>query len=325
MTKEGPPSYSSVFANTLIKIAKTDEKVVAITAAMPGGTKLDLFAEQFPQRMFDVGIAEQHATTMAGGLAIKGMKPVFAVYSTFLQRAYDQVLHDICRQNLNVVFAIDRAGLVGADGETHQGVFDINFLRHIPNISILSASDENELQHLVYTALKYQNGPIAIRYPRGNGYGVKMDEQLKELPIGKWEVLREGTDIAVLTFSTMIPVALEAAESLEKEGISLKVINARSIKPLDEEMLASLTQNHLPMLTLEEAALQGGFGSSVLEFLNEQGFYDAIIDRMGIGDQFIEHGSVDRLLDEIGLTSEEVVKRIHRLLKRKQQRGLYVN
>ena len=325
LTKEGPPSYSSVFANTLIKIAKTDEKVVAITAAMPGGTKLDLFAEQFPQRMFDVGIAEQHATTMAGGLAIKGMKPVFAVYSTFLQRAYDQVLHDICRQNLNVVFAIDRAGLVGADGETHQGVFDINFLRHIPNISILSASDENELQHLVYTALKYQNGPIAIRYPRGNGYGVKMDEQLKELPIGKWEVLREGTDIAVLTFSTMIPVALEAAESLEKEGISLKVINARSIKPLDEEMLASLTQNHLPMLTLEEAALQGGFGSSVLEFLNEQGFYDAIIDRMGIGDQFIEHGSVDRLLDEIGLTSEEVVKRIHRLLKRKQQRGLYVN
>ncbi len=325
LTKEGSPSYSSVFANTLIKIAKTDEKVVAITAAMPGGTKLDLFAEQFPQRMFDVGIAEQHATTMAGGLAIKGMKPVFAVYSTFLQRAYDQVLHDICRQNLNVVFAIDRAGLVGADGETHQGVFDINFLRHIPNISILSASDENELQHLVYTALKYQNGPIAIRYPRGNGYGVKMDEQLKELPIGKWEVLREGTDIAVLTFSTMIPVALEAAESLEKEGISLKVINARSIKPLDEEMLASLTQNHLPMLTLEEAALQGGFGSSVLEFLNEQGFYDAIIDRMGIGDQFIEHGSVDRLLDEIGLTSEEVVKRIHRLLKRKQQRGLYVN
>lgn len=325
VTQEGPPSYSSVFANTLIKIAKTDEKVVAITAAMPGGTKLDLFAKQFPERMFDVGIAEQHATTMAGGLAIEGMKPVFAVYSTFLQRAYDQVLHDICRQNLNVVFAIDRAGLVGADGETHQGVFDLNFLRHIPNISILSAKDENELQHLVYTAVKYQNGPIAIRYPRGNGSGVKMDEQLKELPIGKWEILRDGTDAVVFAFSTMIPLALEAAQHLEREGISLKVINARSIKPLDEEMLFQCAQKQIPILTVEEAALQGGFGSSVLEFLNEQLLHDVIIDRMGVPDRFIEHGSVTKLLNEIGLTSEELIKRIHQLLKRKQQRGLYVN
>ncbi len=319
--KPGPPSYSAVFANTLIKSAKDNEKVVAITAAMPGGTKLDLFAKEFPNRMFDVGIAEQHATTMAGGLATQGFKPVFAVYSTFLQRGYDQVVHDICRQNLNVFFAIDRAGLVGADGETHQGVFDIAFLRHIPNMTILSAKDENELQHMVHTAVQYNDGPIAVRYPRGNGYGIKMDDVLKEIPIGTWEVLKEGSDLAILTFGTTVPLAQEAANQLAKEGISVKVINARSIKPLDEEMLLDLANKNYPILTIEEAALQGGFGSAVLEYYNDQDFYNVIVERMGIPDQFIEHGSVAQLMEEIGLSSKDVINTVKKTIPRKQQRA----
>lgn len=317
----GPPSYSAVFANTLVKVAKDDEKVVAITAAMPGGTRLDIFAKEFPDRMFDVGIAEQHATTMAGGLATQGIKPVFAVYSTFLQRGYDQVVHDICRQNLNVFFAIDRAGLVGADGETHQGVFDISYLRHIPNMTILSAKDENELQHMVYTATQYNDGPIAVRYPRGNGYGIKMDEELKQIPIGSWEVLRDGTDLAILTFSTTIPMAEEAAEILAKDGISVKVINARSIKPMDEEMLLDLAKKNYPILTIEESALQGGFGSAVLEFYHDHSYHSMVVERMGIPDQFIEHGSVNKLLEEIGMSTKDVVQTVHKMVPRKQQRA----
>ncbi|RXI99521.1 1-deoxy-D-xylulose-5-phosphate synthase [Anaerobacillus alkaliphilus] len=317
----GPPSYSAVFANTLVKVAKEDHRVVAITAAMPGGTRLDIFAKEFPNRMIDVGIAEQHATTMAGGLATQGMKPVFAVYSTFLQRGYDQVVHDICRQNLNVFFAIDRSGLVGADGETHQGVFDISYLRHIPNMTILSAKDENELQHMVYTATKYDGGPIAVRYPRGNGYGIKMDEQLQEIPIGKWEVLREGNDLAILTFGTTVPMAEEAAEILAKEGISVRVINARSIKPLDEEMLTDLVNKDIPILTIEEAALQGGFGSAVLEYFHGNSYHDVVVERMGIPDMFIEHGSVNKLLEEIGMTTKQVVINVQKMIPRKQQRA----
>jgi len=316
----GPPSYSLVFSDALRKAAREDERIVAITAAMPGGTKLDNFAKEFPNRMIDVGIAEQHATTMAGGLATQGFKPVFAVYSTFLQRGYDQVVHDICRQNLNVVFAIDRAGLVGADGETHQGVYDISFLRHVPNMVILNPKDENELQHMIYTAMKY-DGPIAVRYPRGNGYGIKMDEQLKVLPIGKWEVLEEGRDACILTFSTMIPVALEAAEQLRKQGMSVRVVNANSVKPLDEALLHELAIEKIPVLTLEEAALQGGFGSAVLEFFHDNGYHDAAIERMGIPDEFIEHGSVDELLEEIGLTSTNVFERVSSMLPRKRQRA----
>ncbi|OIJ16024.1 1-deoxy-D-xylulose-5-phosphate synthase [Anaerobacillus arseniciselenatis] len=319
--KPGPPSYSAVFANTLAKTAKDNEKVVAITAAMPGGTKLDLFAKEFPNRMFDVGIAEQHATTMAGGLATQGFKPVFAVYSTFLQRSYDQVVHDICRQNLNVFFAIDRAGLVGADGETHQGVFDISYLRHIPNMTILSAKDENELQHMVYTAVQYNDGPIAVRYPRGNGVGIKMDDELKQIPIGQWEVLKEGSDLAILTFGTTVPLAEEAANHLAKEGISVKVINARSIKPLDEEMLHDLANKNYPILTIEEAALQGGFGSAVLEYYNNEEYYNVVVERMGIPDQFIEHGSVSQLMEEIGLSCNDVINTIKKIIPRKQQRA----
>ncbi|KGA97896.1 1-deoxy-D-xylulose-5-phosphate synthase [Alkalihalobacillus alcalophilus ATCC 27647 = CGMCC 1.3604] len=319
--KPGPPSYSGVFAETLKKIAREDERVVAITAAMPGGTKLDVFAKEFPERMFDVGIAEQHATTMAGGLATQGLKPVFAVYSTFLQRGYDQIVHDICRQNLNVLFAIDRAGLVGADGETHQGVFDIAYLRHLPNMTILMPKDENELQHMIYTAVQYNDGPIAVRYPRGNGYGIKMDQQLKTVEIGKWEVLKEGKDACILSFGTMLPVAEEAIHYLESQGIHVTLVNANSAKPLDEKLLSQIAEQNIPILTLEEAALQGGFGSAVLEFYNEAGYRDLTIKRMGIPDYFIEHGSVSQLLEEIGLTANQVSEQIIAMVPRQRQRA----
>jgi 1-deoxy-D-xylulose-5-phosphate synthase len=316
-----PPSWSGLVSETVRKVAREDERIVAITPAMPVGSKLLGFAEEFPDRMFDVGIAEQHATTVAAGLATQEMKPFLAIYSTFLQRAYDQVVHDICRQNLNVFIGIDRAGLVGADGETHQGVFDIAFLRHLPNMVIMMPKDENEGQHLVNTALQYNDGPIALRYPRGNGYGVPMDPALSTIPIGTWEVLKQGTDAAILTFGTTIPMAMEAAADLEKQGLSVRVVNARFIKPMDENMLKSILGEEMPVLTIEEAVLQGGFGSGVLEFAQEQGFHDAVIDRIGIPDYFIEHGSVKELLNEIGMTKENIVDRILTITPKKQKRA----
>jgi 1-deoxy-D-xylulose-5-phosphate synthase len=319
--EKAPPAWSSLVSETVRKLAREDERIVAITPAMPVGSKLEGFASEFPERMYDVGIAEQHAATVAAGLATQNMKPFLAIYSTFLQRAYDQVVHDICRQNLNVFIGIDRAGLVGADGETHQGVFDIAFLRHVPNIILMMPKDENEGQHMVYTAMAYDDGPIAMRFPRGNGLGVPMDETLKSIPIGTWEVLKDGEDAAILTFGTTIPMALEAAETLAKQGISVKVINARFIKPLDEKMLNELFLNNIPILTIEEAVLQGGFGSYVLEHAHEKGYYHQAIDRMGIPDQFIEHGDVESLLEEIGMTTAEVVRRITILARKKQQRA----
>jgi len=316
-----PPSWSGLVSETVRKIAREDERIVAITPAMPVGSKLLGFAEEFPDRMFDVGIAEQHATTVAAGLATQDMKPFLAIYSTFLQRAYDQVVHDICRQNLNVFIGIDRAGLVGADGETHQGVFDIAFLRHLPNMVIMMPKDENEGQHLVNTALQYNDGPIALRYPRGNGYGVPMDSELKNIPIGTWEVLKQGKDAAILTFGTTIPMAMEAAAELEKQGLSVRVVNARFIKPMDEAMLKNILGEEMPILTIEEAVLQGGFGSGVLEFAQEQGYHNVVIDRIGIPDYFIEHGSVKELLNEIGMTKENVVDRILTITPKKQKRA----
>jgi 1-deoxy-D-xylulose-5-phosphate synthase len=318
---QSPPAWSSLVSETVRKLARKDERIVAITPAMPVGSKLEGFASEFPDRMYDVGIAEQHAATVAAGLATQDMKPFLAIYSTFLQRAYDQVVHDICRQNLNVFIGIDRAGLVGADGETHQGVFDIAFLRHVPNLVLMMPKDENEGQHMVYTAINYDNGPIAMRFPRGNGIGVPMDEEYKNIPIGTWEVLKEGEDGAILTFGTTIPMAMEAAAILEKQGIFIKVINARFIKPLDEKMLEKLFSTNIPILTIEEAVLQGGFGSSVLEYAHDHGYYQQAIDRMGIPDQFIEHGDVDSLLEEIGMTTAEVVKRMTILARKKQQRA----
>ncbi|WP_102263535.1 1-deoxy-D-xylulose-5-phosphate synthase [Mesobacillus jeotgali] len=319
--ESAPPAWSKLVSETVRKIARTDERIVAVTPAMPVGSKLEGFASEFPDRMIDVGIAEQHAATFAAGLATQDMKPFLAIYSTFLQRAYDQVVHDICRQNLNVFIGIDRAGLVGADGETHQGVFDIAFLRHLPNMVLMMPKDENEGQHMVYTALKYDEGPIAMRYPRGNGLGVPMDEDLKEIPIGTWEVLREGEDAAILTFGTTIPMAMEAAEILAKQGISAKVVNTRFIKPLDEEMLVGILNENMPILTIEEAVLQGGFGSFVLETSHDLGYQHVEIDRMGIPDEFIEHGSVDKLLEEIGMTTEDVVLRMQKLARQKQKRA----
>lgn len=316
-----PPAWSKLVSDTVLKLAKKDKRIVAITPAMPVGSKLEKFAEQLPDRMYDVGIAEQHAATVAAGLATQKMKPFLAIYSTFLQRAYDQVVHDICRQNLNVFIGIDRAGLVGADGETHQGVFDIAFLRHIPNMVIMMPKDENEGQHMVNTAIKYDNGPIAMRYPRGNGVGVPMDEDLRQIPIGTWEILREGTEAAILTFGTSIPMAMEAADHLLKKGYSVKVVNARFIKPLDEKMLRSILDQNIPILTIEEAVLQGGFGSSVIEFAHDNGYYHNVIDRMGIPDQFIEHGNVDKLLEEIGFTAENAVKKIISISPKKQKRA----
>ena len=305
-TSKGP-SWSALVAETARKLARTDKRIVAITPAMPVGSKLEGFASEFPNRMFDVGIAEQHATTMAAGMAADGMKPMLVIYSTFLQRAYDQILHDICRQNLNVVIGIDRSGLVGADGETHQGVFDISFLRHMPNMVIMMPKDENEGQHMVKTAFDYSDGPIALRYPRGNGLGVPMDEELKTIPIGSWEVLKEGTQAAILTFGTTIPMAMKAAEILSKNNVSVEVINARFIKPLDGEMLRDLQARSIPIVTLEESVLQGGFGSAVIEFYNEHNIH-ANVHRMGIPDIFIEHGEVNQLLEEIHITSDEIVK-----------------
>ncbi|WP_445493148.1 1-deoxy-D-xylulose-5-phosphate synthase [Niallia sp. 03133] len=316
-----PPAWSKLVSDTVLRLARKDERIVAITPAMPVGSKLESFAKEFPDRMLDVGIAEQHAVTLAAGLATQKMKPFLAIYSTFLQRAYDQMLHDVCRQNLNVFIGIDRAGLVGADGETHQGIYDISFLRHMPNLVLMMPKDENEGQHMVNTAIKYNDGPIAIRFPRGNGLGVKMDKSLRTIPIGSWEVLKEGTDAAILTFGTTIEMALQASVLLEKQGISVKVINARFIKPLDEKMLIELFNLQMPILTIEEAILQGGFGSYVLEFAHDQGFFGSMIDRMGIPDEFIEHGDVNSLLNEINLNTEEVVTRISSIARKKQKRA----
>ncbi|MCU9613827.1 1-deoxy-D-xylulose-5-phosphate synthase [Caldibacillus lycopersici] len=311
-----PPAWSKVVSETVRRIAREDDRIVAITPAMTVGSKLEGYQEEFPDRIYDVGIAEQHATTMAAGLAVGHMKPYLTIYSTFLQRAYDQIVHDICRQKLNVFIGIDRAGLVGADGETHQGVFDIAFLRHLPNMVLMMPKDENEGQHMVYTAMKYDDGPIAMRFPRGNGLGVPMDEKLKTIPIGTWEVLKEGRDAVILTFGTTIPMAMEASRILEKYGVQVRVVNARFIKPLDEQLLSKILDENIPILTIEEAVLQGGFGSSVIEFASDHRYSNSSIERMGIPDKFIEHGSVSELLHEIGLTTENIVQKIGNMTKK---------
>lgn len=314
----GPPNFTDVFGDTLIELAEEDSRIVAITPAMPGGSGLLKFAEKFPNRMFDVGIAEQHAATFSAGLAMEGMKPVFAIYSTFMQRAYDQIVHDICRQNLNVVFAVDRAGLVGADGETHQGVFDIAFLRSLPNMVIMMPKDEQELRDMLKTALEYDAGPIAVRYPRGSGTGVAL-KPMKSLPIGKWEVIREGRDAAILAVGPMVKLAEDAADLLAQQGISVRVVNARFIKPLDEEMLRDLAAKRMPILTMEEGVRLGGFGSAVLEFFADEGHYGLPVKNMAIPDQFIEHGSVKEQRQEVGLTVENAAAQLLSVLPRKRQ------
>ncbi|MFE5322891.1 1-deoxy-D-xylulose-5-phosphate synthase [Paenibacillus sp. NPDC056579] len=317
----GPPMYTDVFSNSIIELAKEDQRVIAVTPAMPGGSGLMKFAKEFPNRMFDVGIAEQHAATLCAALASEGMKPVFAVYSTFLQRAYDQVVHDICRADLNVIFAIDRAGFVGPDGETHQGVYDIAFLRSIPNMTLMMPKDENELRHMLKTAVEFNDGPIAVRYPRISGSGVSMDEPMKVIPIGSWEVLRNGDSAVVLAVGPMIPVAMEAAELLSKDGFQLRVVNARFIKPMDEAMLLQLAKENIPIITLEEGAQAGGFGSGVLEFYSHHNLHGMRVKIIGIPDYFVEHGSVPEQRAEVGLTVERVVTEVQALVPRKRQRA----
>ncbi|MNZ58434.1 1-deoxy-D-xylulose-5-phosphate synthase [compost metagenome] len=306
----GNPMYTEVFGQTLIELAEKDERIIAVTPAMPGGSGLVKFAEYFPDRMIDVGIAEQHAATMCAALAMEGMKPVFAVYSTFMQRAYDQIVHDICRHNANVMFAIDRAGFVGADGETHQGVFDIAFLRHIPNMVLMMPKDENELRHMMKTALDYYDGPIAYRYPRINVLGVPLDEELHTIRIGSWEKLREGEGTTIIAVGPMVQVAEEAAEILRRDGTSVTVVNARFLKPLDNHMLLDLAQHGHHMIVLEEASQAGSLGSAVLEFFAEHGLSGLDISLMGVPDRFIEHGSIKEQLQEVGLTAEAVVRKV---------------
>jgi 1-deoxy-D-xylulose-5-phosphate synthase len=293
--KPATPAYTDVFSQTLIELAKRDTRIVGVTAAMLGGTGLDKFAEVFPSRCFDIGLAEQCAVTFAGGLAAQGMRPVAAIYSTFLQRSYDQVLHDVCIQNLPVIFALDRGGLVGADGPTHHGVFDLAYLRSIPNMVVMAPKDENELQSMVKTALVYEGGPIAFRYPRGTGVGVKMSTEIQPLPIGKSEIVREGEDVLVIAIGNRVYPALEAAQTLADSGISATVLNARFVKPLDTETILPLAERIGKVITIEDGVVMGGFGSAVLEAIAEAGIANVQVTNLGIPDEFIEHGETQQL------------------------------
>ena len=287
-------SYTEIFGKTILELAEKDERVVAITAAMPEGTGLDKFAERFPDRFFDVGIAEQHALTFAAGLAKEGFIPVVAIYSTFLQRAYDEILHDVCLQNLPVIMAIDRAGIVGADGPTHHGMFDISCLRHIPNMAIMAPKDENELRHMLKTAVKCGR-PAAIRYPRGEGYNIDVSSPIKELPFGKAELLKDGNALLILAIGVTVYPAMDAAKRLEKIGINAAVVNCRFAKPLDEDLIISFAKKTGKVITVEENALDGGFGSAVLELLEKHGLSGCSVKRIGVPDEFVEHGSQKEL------------------------------
>ncbi|GLI36561.1 1-deoxy-D-xylulose-5-phosphate synthase [Geobacter hydrogenophilus] len=313
--KGGAASYTGVFGEAIRKIAVEDERVIALTAAMPDGTGLTPFATDYPTRFFDVGIAEQHGVTFAAGLAAEGYRPVFAVYSSFLQRAYDQVFHDVCLQNLPVTFAIDRAGVVGSDGPTHHGLFDLAYLRHLPNMVVMAPKDENELQHLLLTAIEH-DGPAAVRYPRGNGYGVSLDQTCSVLPIGKGEILREGLDGALLAIGSTVYPAREAAEALAAEGIDLAVVNARFVKPLDRDLILSLARTTGRLITVEENVIQGGFGTAVLELLEEEGIEGVTVLRLGYPDRYVEQGEQHELRAQYGLDAPGITARVRTFMKR---------
>jgi 1-deoxy-D-xylulose-5-phosphate synthase len=298
--KGGPRSYTAVFGETLVKLAEQDENVVAITAAMPDGTGLTPFSKAFPERFFDVGIAEQHALVFAAGLAAGKFRPVAALYSTFAQRAYDQIFHDICLQKLPVTLALDRAGLVGDDGPTHHGVFDFSYLRHLPEMTVMAPKDENELQHMIRTAI-YADRPAAFRYPRGGGYGVPMDPEPVALEIGKGEMLVDGNDVVIIAIGSTVYPSIEAASLLKSSGIDAAVINARFVKPLDRQLILEAALRTGNLVTVEENALIGGFGSAVLELLEREKITGVRAKRLGIPDRFITHGSQGRLRSELGL------------------------
>ncbi len=302
----GPPSYTKVFGETIIKLAEENEKVVGITAAMAEGTGMNAYAERFPDRYFDVGIAEQHAVTFAAGMATEGFVPIVAVYSTFMQRAYDQVVHDVALQNLPVVFALDRGGLVGADGPTHHGAFDYSFMRHIPEMIVMAPKDEGELRSMLKTAVEC-GGPASVRYPRGNGFGVDLSGDIEAIEIGTGERLREGKEVTILAIGSTVRPAEEAAQILASEGVNAEVINARFVKPLDESLILESVKKTGKLITVEENALQGGFGSAVMELLEEKELLGEVkVKRLGIPDRFVEHGPQDVLRKEIGIDSEGI-------------------
>jgi 1-deoxy-D-xylulose-5-phosphate synthase len=307
--KPGPPSYTKVFAETVVELARKDPRIVAITAAMPEGTGLDLFAKEIPERFFDVGICEQHAVTFAAGLATRGQLPVVAIYSTFLQRAYDQIFHDVCLMHLPVVFVLDRGGLVGADGPTHHGAFDLSYLRVFPEMLVMAPKDEDELRHMLATALAHGH-PAAVRYPRGNGYGVPMSGPARPLPVGKAEGLRRGKDGLVWAVGTMATEALAAAERLATEhGPDLTVVNARFVKPLDVDLLAAQLRPGARLMTVEENAIAGGFGAAVLEAIAALKVPDVRVECLGIPDEFQPHGSQEILRARLDLDVEGIMRR----------------
>jgi 1-deoxy-D-xylulose-5-phosphate synthase len=316
-----PPTYTDVFANTLVDLAEKDTSIVGITAAMAEGTGLKKMHQRFPERYFDVGIAEQHAVTFAAGMAVADLKPVVAIYSTFMQRAFDQVIHDVCMQDLHVVFAMDRAGIVGEDGPTQHGVFDIAFMRLIPNMRVMAPKDENELRHMLYTAL-YMNGPVSLRYPRGKGVGVSLDSELHKLEIGKAELLSptslelaEQQDCAILAYGSTVAQAELAAQELAEEGINVAVVNARWAKPLDEEMIVRLAKGTQRLVTIEDHVLAGGFGSAVLELLERQGLHTIDVRLIGCPDKPIEHGAPSILKELHGLSSSHIKEVVHEMLR----------
>ncbi|MEN9204473.1 MAG: 1-deoxy-D-xylulose-5-phosphate synthase [Thermostichales cyanobacterium DRC_bins_46] len=321
-SKPKPPDYSKVFAHTLTKLAENDSRIVAITAAMATGTGLNKFQEKLPKQFIDVGIAEQHAVTLAAGLACEGMRPVAAIYSTFLQRAYDQIVHDVCIQNLPVFFCLDRAGVVGADGPTHQGLYDIAYLRCLPNMVLMAPKDEAEFQRMIVTGIQYTAGPIALRYPRGSGVGVPLAEEGWEpLPIGKGEVLRHGEDVLIVAYGTMVHPSLQAAERLMEHGIRATVVNARFAKPLDTELLLPLAREIGRVVTVEEGCLMGGFGSAVAEALLDAGVL-VPITRLGVPDQLVEHAKPEESLADLGLNSAGIAQRILALFPDKVTLGI---
>jgi len=310
--KRSAPSYTAVFGTTIAREMRLNPRIVAITAAMPDGTGLSIPAKEFPSRVFDVGIAEQHAVTFAAGLAADGMVPVTAIYSTFLQRSYDQVIHDVCIQRLPVFFGIDRAGIVGDDGKTHQGLFDLSFLRIIPELVVAAPRDENELQHLVHTGLQYVGqgrGPFAVRYPRGAGIGVPMDRELRVLPIGRGELLRDGPDLAIIAIGSTVHSSLEAADLLEGQGIRCTVVDARFLKPLDEDLILAAVRRCGRALTVEENVAAGGFGSAVLELLASHGLAHIPVELLAVPDEFVEHGTPSILRSKYGLDPEGIARR----------------
>jgi len=319
----GTPAYTTIFGKALVEIAKQNPKVIGITAAMPDGTGLDIFQKEMPHRFFDVGIAEEHAVTFAAGMATQGIIPVVAIYSTFLQRAFDQMIHDVALQKLHVVFVLDRAGLVGADGPTHHGAFDLTYLRLIPNMVIMAPKDESELRDMLFTAVNYEKGPIAIRYPRGSALGVPVKDGFTEIPIGKAERLANGQDVALLAVGNMVEYSKKASEKLLADGIHCEIINMRFIKPIDTDTLQDVVTRFEKIVTLEESTIIGGFGAGVLEYLSGRNLKNDVL-RIGLPDKFVDHGTQEELHKQIGIDPDGIVEKIKIFLSKKISQGVVV-